>query len=105
MKSDGSPSQQGMVLMQDIPENIFWEGTESFDGIQQVVPNDNDKSKDSDHTYRQKYQRGKDDHAQPDRPDDLQYAVAVCDIEGPCKVDDNQFNEDQPESACEQEFR
>jgi len=101
METDRGSTQKSMVLMENIPKNIFRKCAIGFDRVQQVVPEYKNKTNDGDHSGWQKYQSGQNDHTDSDRPDHLQDAETVRDVESPGEVDDDEFGKDQPQSARE----
>ena len=88
--------------MKNIPERIHEAGSLHRDGVQQVVPEDKQQTGGQDNPGWEEYQHGEQQHTDANRPDHLQDQKAVRRVEGPPKVDDDQFHKHQPQTAGEQ---
>ena len=67
------------------------------------MPKHKQRSNSEDGPGRQKHEDGQDNHADANRPDNLQDAKTEGDVKGPGEINNNQLDEDQPQSAREKE--
>ena len=91
--------------MECIPNHIFERIPADADPIQKIMAKYQNKTYAKDDLLWKEDQCRQDDHVDTDRPNDLKQPETISDVKRPCKVDDHEFDEYQPESAREEEAR